>query len=57
MDDDRILQYENATEGNILSPDSMQDLNMEDEQLLFDQLHPNSMSNTCAQGEDPFTGP
>ena len=55
MGDDQSFQHENARDRNILSPDSIRELDVEDEQLLFDGLLPNSVPNSGPQGEDPFT--
>ena len=54
MVDDRLLQFETAREGSILSPGRIRELEIEDDQLLFDQVLPDSTSNTGPQGEEPF---
>ena len=55
MGDDRSLQHEDARDRNILSPDNIRELDVGDEQLLFDGLLPDLVQNSGPQGEDPFT--
>ena len=55
MGDDRSLQHEDARDRNILSPDSIRELDVGDEQLLVDGLLPDLVQNSGPQGEDPFT--
>ena len=55
MGDDRMLRYENAGEGNISSPDIMRELGVEDQQLLFERLLPDLMSDFSPQNGGPFT--